>query len=205
MATSFVWKIQDSATMTPADVTVDGGTMGDLIQFANGTFGSSIAVGSYNTSTHVESSAGADDTMSITPRNSRFINANSVKINAQATEALGTMITTMDAPLTILHSVTSASVTIMSAKFWAHKGGMTATVPTGVDFRCYEANASGGTTWTEAEAFSMALALDNQASSSMTHSFFLLISASPTTVGVHAGTAAATGGQFVFTMKLRYT
>jgi hypothetical protein len=210
MATTFVWTIQDSDTMTPADVVVGGGTMGDIIEFGGATFNSSLAVGSYNTGTYVENSTGGDDTSAITARNSRWLDASNVRLNESASKDLDATTTmgvqTDDAVLTIVHSSTAASVTVMTCEFYAHQGGMITAAPVGVDFRAYEANqATPAATWTEAEGSAMTLALDAQGSAAMSHTFYLLISASPTTVGEHAGNAAATSGDFVMTISLRYT
>ncbi len=217
MATSFVWKIKDSATMTPMDVTVDGGTMGDKIQYAGATFGTSIAVGTYNTGTYVENSAGGDDTSAITARNSRPSTMTGemtpalehARLNEMTTKDLdATMggVGTGDAILTIVHSDTVNNVTIMSADFFGHQGGMTTAAPVGVDFYCYEANGmTPAASWTNADGQSMELSLDDQGTSAMSHTFHLLIAASPNTVGTHEGNAAATSGDFVMTIALRYT
>ena len=64
MAT-FTWVLQGTSPTT-IEAT-------DIVQFAGATFDSAITVGSYNDSTHVESSVGANDSSGNTPKNSKFI------------------------------------------------------------------------------------------------------------------------------------
>src|SRR3989304_7408287 len=64
MAT-YTWYLQ-GVTPTTIEAT-------DILQFAGGTFDSAITVGAYNSSTHVESSVGNDDSAANTPNNNKFI------------------------------------------------------------------------------------------------------------------------------------
>lgn len=156
----------------------------DIVQFAAGTFGSAITVGQYNSSTHVESSVGADDSSGNSPKNSKFISqSGGTGGDSQVDVGGGTVdldsVSTANCPLKINFSHGSA-VAVSGHKFYAYDGTTPTAVPTGVTFYAAE---QGDANWVNAEGSAAALTLGDSASNT-SHDFFLLISASPESVGV---------------------
>ncbi len=174
MAT-FVWQLQ-GVSPTTIDAT-------DLLQFAGATFDSSIAVSSYNDSTHVESNVGADDSSGNTPHNNKFISqAGGGGGDSQADWGDGTedidAITDAECSLKINFS-DAASVAITNAIFYVYDGSTPATAPVDIDNRCAE---SGDTNFTQAEGSAAALSLTDQGAAT-SHDYFIIISHSPESVG----------------------
>lgn len=176
MAT-FVWTLQGS---TPT--TIDAS---DIVQFAGvGGFDSKVAVNAYNDTTHVSSSGGGNDSSGNTPNNNKFISqTGGTGGDSQADWGDGTedldAITTAEASLKINFSDASSVIT-ESAIFYAYDGTTPSAVPTGVDFRAAEV---GDANFTEAEGSGAAVTItDDTAATS--HDYFLVISASPTSVGL---------------------
>lgn len=174
MAT-YTWYLQ-GATPTTIEAT-------DIIQFAGGTFDSAITVGEYNSSTHVESSVGADDSSANTPKNSKFISqTGGTGGDSQVDIGGGTVdldtITTANCPLKINFS-DAASVTVTSHIFYAYDGSTTTVAPVGVTFVAAE---QGDANWTAAEGSASPVTVtDDTAATS--HDFYFLISVSPDSVG----------------------
>ena len=174
MAT-FTWTLQGSS-----DTTIDAT---DLLQFAGATFDSAITVNAYNDSTHVESNVGANDSSGNTPNNNKFVSqsggggGDSQADWGDGTEDIDAILTT-ECALKVNFAHGSA-VAVSGAIFYADDGTTTTAVPTGVDFRCAE---QGDTNFTEAEGSASALSLDDSASAT-SHDYFILVSASPTSVG----------------------
>src|SRR5690348_11224234 len=135
MAT-FTWTLQGTT----------GTTIGatDTVQFANGTFGSKITVGSYNASTHVKASGGTESSSGNSPKNSKYLTSSTVDIGSGSTSLSG--VTTANCPLKINFSDAS-SVATSSAIFYAYDGTTTTNAPTGVTF---QAAQQGASTWTAA-------------------------------------------------------
>jgi hypothetical protein len=174
MAT-YTWYLQ-GASPTTIEAT-------DIIQFAGGTFDSAITVGEYNSSTHVESSVGADDSSANTPKNSKFISqSGGTGGDSQVDIGGGTVdldtIATGDCPLKI-NFADAASVTVTEHILYAYDGSTVTDPPTGVTFVAAE---QGDANWTAAEgqASPVTVADDTAATS---HDFFFLISVSPDSVG----------------------
>lgn len=175
MAT-YTWTLQ-GGTPTTIEAT-------DLVQFAgSGGFDDPITVGAYNDTTHVESSVGANDSSGNTPLNNKFISqAGGTGGDSQADWGGGTedldQITTAEAALKI-NFAHGTSVATTGHVFYAYNGSSTATGPTEVDFRAAEV---GDANFTEAEGSGTPVTVtDDTAATS--HDYFLVISASPTTVG----------------------
>lgn len=181
MAT-FVWQLQGS---TPT--TIDAS---DIVQFAGaGGFNSKVTVGQYNDTTHVRASGGANDSNGNTPNNNKFISqSGGTGGDSQADWGDGTedldAITNAEAALKINFSHGSSVIT-EDAIFYAYDGSTTTAVPTGVDFRCAEV---GDANFTEAEGSGAALALDDNTTST-SHDFYIVASASPTSVGLKSAFA----------------
>lgn len=175
MAT-YTWTLQGTSPTTL------GAT--DTLQFAGGTFDSSIAVGSYNGSTHVKASGGTDSSSGNTPNNVKFISASGgTGGDSQAdwgdgTEDLDAMLTS-EATLKINFSDAS-SVAVTSHTFYAYDGTTTTAVPTGVTFYAAE---QGDTNWTNAEGSAAALSIADS-SAATSHDFYIAVSASPESVGL---------------------
>jgi hypothetical protein len=174
MAT-YTWTLQGT-TPTTIEAT-------DIIQFAGATFDSAITVGSYNDSTHVESSVGADDSNANTPNNNKFISASGGTGGdgqgdwGDGTEDIDAIV---DAECALKINFSHGSAVAVSAHtFYAYDGSTTTAVPTGVTFYCAE---QGDTNWTNAEGSASALTITDSASAT-SHDFYILISASPESVG----------------------
>lgn len=188
MAT-FTWYLQ-GASPTTIEAT-------DIIQFAGGTFDSAITVNTWNSSTHVESSVGADDSSSNTPKNSKFISeTGGTGGDSQVDIGGGTVdldsVSTANCPLKINFS-DGASVTTTDTIFYAYDGSTPATAPTGINVRGAE---QGDANWTECEGSASPVTIaDDTAGTS--HDYFLLVSASPTTVGEKTA--------FAFRIELTYS
>jgi len=156
----------------------------DIIQFAGATFGSAITVGAFNDSTHVESSVGADDSSSNGPKNSKFISqSGGTGGDSQVDIGAGTVdldtVSTANCPLKINFS-DAASVTTTGHIFYAYDGTTTTAVPTDVTFYAAE---QGDANWTNAEGSAAGVTItDDTASTS--HDYYILISASPESVGL---------------------
>lgn len=168
MAT-YTWYLQGT-TPTTIEAT-------DIVQFAGSTFGSAITVGAYNDTTHVESSVGANDSSANTPHNNKYLTSNTVSLNGAGSTSLNAASTAACA-LKINFS-DAASVTTTGHIFYAYDGTTPATAPTGVTFYAAE---QGDANWTNAEGSAAGVTVtDDTAATS--HDYFLLISASPESVG----------------------
>jgi len=180
MAT-FVWTLQGTSPTT-IDAT-------DKVQFANGTFNGAITVGAFNDSTHVESNVGANDSSANTPKNSKYLTSSTVDIGSGSTALSG--VSTANSPLKINFSDAS-SVTTTANIFYAYDGTTTSATPTGVTFYAAE---QGDSTWTAAEGSAAGVTItDDTAATS--HDYFILLSASPDSVGLKSA--------FALRMELTY-
>ncbi len=159
----------------------------DKIQFAGAAFDDAIVVDAYNTTTHVESSVGADDSSGNTPNNNKFISqAGGGAGDSQADWGDGTedIDAILDAECSLkINFAHGSAVALTNVLLYAYDGATDATAPTGMDIRVAE---SGDTNFTEAEGSGSALALGDSGSST-SHDFFIIISASPTSVGDKTG------------------
>ena len=150
----------------------------DIVQFAGATFGSAITVGSYNDTTHVESSVGANDSSANTPHNNKYLTTSTVSLNGAGSSSLSAASTAACA-LKINFS-DAASVTTTGHIFYAYDGTTTTAVPTAVTFYAAE---QGDANWTNAEGSAAGVTVtDDTAATS--HDYYLLISASPESVGL---------------------
>ena len=167
MAT-YTWVLQGT---TPTTI---GAT--DIIQFAGATFDSAITVGAYNDSTHVESSAGVNDSEGNSPKNSKYLTSSTVDVGAGSVN-LNT-VSTANCPLKINFAHDSA-VAVTNHILYAYNGTTTTAAPTGVTFYAAE---QGDSTWTNAEGSAAAVSVADSAAAT-SHDFYFLISASPESVG----------------------
>lgn len=174
MAT-YVFTLQGT-TPTTIDAT-------DKLQFAGATFDSPITVGQYNDTTHVESSVGANDSNGNTPKNNKFISqTGGTGGDSQVDVGAGTVdldsVATGSCALKINFSHATSVVTTGHI-FYAYDGTTTTAVPTEIDFRAAE---QGDANWTEAEGSAAAVTVTDDTTNT-SHDYYLLVSASPTTVG----------------------
>jgi len=169
MAT-FTWELQGT-TATPIEAT-------DIVQFAGAAgFDAKVTVAAYQDTTHVESSAGVDDSSANTPNNVKYVASGTGDWGA-GVEALDLM-TAAEATFKI-NFAHATSVVTESAIFYAYDGVTTTAVPTGVTFFAAE---QSDTAWTSAEGSAAALTLtDNTTATS--HDFFVSASVSPDSVGL---------------------
>lgn len=174
MAT-YTWYLQGSSPTT-IEAT-------DIIQFAGGTFDSAITVGQYNSSTHVESNVGADDSSGNTPRNNKFVSqTGGTGGDSQADWGDGTedidQILTSECALKI-NFADASSVITTNHILYAYDGSVTTNGPTGVTFVAAE---QGDANFTAAEGSAAGVTVtDDTAATS--HDYYFLISASPDSVG----------------------
>lgn len=185
----FTWTLQGTSPTT-IEAT-------DIIQFAGASFDDPITVGSYNDSTHVESSVGANDSDGKTPNNVKFISqSGGGGGDSQADWGDGTedidAITNGEATLKI-NFAHASSVATTGAIFYAYDGTTPATAPTDIDVRAFEV---GDTNFTEAEGSGSALALDDNTAGT-SHDYFIGVSCSPASVGEKTA--------FAFRMELTYS
>ena len=176
MAT-FTWYLQGGS-----DTTI-GAT--DILQLAGaGGFDSKITVAAYNDTTHVKSSGGANDSSGNTPNNVKFISqAGGGAGDSQADWGDGTedIDAILDAECTLKVNFSDASsVSTESVIFYAYDGTTTTAVPTGITFVAAE---GGDANFTGAEGSAAALTLTDQGAAT-SHDFFILLSASPDSVGL---------------------
>jgi hypothetical protein len=159
----------------------------DKLQFANGVFDGKITVDEYNASTHVKTAANADKSASNTPNNNKFISqAGGTAGDSQADWGDGTedldAIASGEAALKINFADAESMIT-EDAIFYAYDGSTPATPPSGLDVRAAEV---GDANFTEAEGSGSAFALTDQGAGT-SHDFFIVLSASPTSVGAKTG------------------
>lgn len=159
----------------------------DVLHLAGATFGSPIQVGQYNDSTHVKSSGGANDSSANTPNNVKFISqAGGSGGDSQADWGDGTedldQITDAECTLRIRFSHDSA-VVVTDALFYAYNGTVLATAPANISIVAAE---RGDTNFTTIEGSGSPLTL-NDKTSNTTHDYYIVLSASPDTVGAKTG------------------
>lgn len=168
----------------------------DKLQFAGGTFDSAIAITEYNSSTHVESSVGADDSSANTPKNNKFISqtggaGGKSQVDVGAGTVLLDAVATGSCALKIVFSDAS-SVATSGAKFYAYDGTTPATAPANITVKAAE---QGDANFTDAEGSGSPVTLTDQ-SAGTTHNFYIIVSASPDTVGEKTA--------FAFRIELTY-
>jgi len=170
MALTQTWELQGSSGTT-IEAT-------DLIQFSDGTFDNPITVSSYNDGTHVRSSGGADDSDGNTPNNVKYI-ASGTADWGDGTEDIEDC---LDGEATLKITISeSSSITVTDITMYAYDGTTPATAPTGTDVQLAEV---GDTEWTNADGSGAALSIDDSDTPATDHYFYILMSASPSTVGV---------------------
>lgn len=150
----------------------------DSIAFSDGTFGNSITVSTYQGGTHVRSSGGVDDSSGNTPKNSKYLTGSTVDIGGGSTALSG--ISTANCPLKITVAYDS-NITISGAVLYPYDGTTPANAPTETTYKMAE---QGATNWSTPSGSGTPLTLGDKGTPATSHDYFVLISASPTTVGV---------------------
>ena len=182
MALTQTWTLQDTSTGTEILDT-------SFVAFDDGTFGNPITVAAFNGGTHVRDAAGNDDSTGRTTKNSKYVAAGTVSIGVGTVNIQSGTITSANAPLLINISYDSA-ITLSAVSFYAYDGTTPATGPVAIVVYAAEVDVDGfagnDATWTELDGSGSALALDEATflASATSHDAFLLISASPESVGV---------------------
>jgi hypothetical protein len=154
----------------------------DKLQFAAATFDSKITVDAYNDSTHVKTSANADKSSSNTPRNNKYLTSSTVSINGAASKNLNTA-TDAECALKI-NFADASSISLESAIFYAYDGSTTTVAPSGLTVQAAE---QGDSSWSSVGGSAAALALGDKTTPGTSHDYFILVSATPTSVGAKTG------------------
>ena len=172
MAT-FTWTGQATDTPT-SDIEI---ATDDKINFSGAAFDDAITVGAFQTSTHIENSAAAEQCTTVHLNNTMYVSSQSISINGGANEALANL-TDAECPIEINFAHASA-VAISDCTFWGYNATTETIGPTDVSIFCAE---GGDTDWTSGEGSGTALSIGTSASST-THDFYIGLSASPDSVG----------------------
>ncbi len=170
MALSQTWSLQGTTATTI------GAT--DSIAFSDGTFGNPIQVSSYNGGTHVRASGGTDSSAGKSPKNSKYLTSSTVDMGGGSV-ALSS-VSTANCPIKIAIAE-SSNITVTDISVYAYDGTTTTTAPTGMNVQLAQ---QGNASWKQVHGSSNALALADSTTPATTHNFFMLLSASPTSVGV---------------------
>jgi len=183
MALAFAWELQGGT-----DTVIDIGAS-DVLRFSGALFADPIPVGEYNGSTHVKTSIGGDKSSANTPNNNKFISqTGGTGGDSQADWGDGTedLDQITDAEATLHVNVTNdTNVTVTDAVFFSYNGVTPATAPVGMDVRAAEV---GDANFTQAEGSASALAITDSTTPATSHDFYIVLSKSPTAVGVKTST-----------------
>ena len=158
-----------------SDTTVDET---DSIAFHNGTFDAPIQVGEYNDGTSVRASGGTDDSDGNTPNNNKYV-ASGTADWGDGTESLADI---LDAECALKMTIAyDSAITVTDITMYAYDGTTPANAPTGTTVQLAE---SGDSAWTQAHGSASALTITDSTTPATSHDFYVLVSASPTAVGV---------------------
>lgn len=174
MALTFGFTLQgDSGTAIDAT---------DKIQVSGGAFDDPIEVGSYQDGTHIETSGGADKSSADNPKNSKYLTSSTVDIGGGSV-ALSS-VATADCPLKIVVSDASAFA-ITSSRLWAYDNSVDANPPEDITIKVAQ---QGDSAWSTPAGSGSAM--DCGASGSATsHTFYFMLSATPTSAVAIANAA----------------
>jgi hypothetical protein len=171
-----------TAQLTTGTLTVNAT---DRVWWNGATFGTNVAVSSYQDSTHITNNTDVHQCSTNHVHNTKFIDSTHVSIDGGASTVLaaGTVPTTAQCGLKFNFS-DAASVATSSGTFYAFDGTTDATAMAGVTFQAGEGGQT--TTWIAANGSGSALSLANQAAAT-SHDFFIFTSISPTSTGAKTG------------------
>lgn len=159
----------------------------DVIEFCgSGGFGTTIATGSYNDTTHVRTNPSTDKSSGNTPRNNKFISqAGGTGGDSQADWGDGTedIDAVLDAECALkINFADASSVSTSSAIFYSYDGTTETTPASNLDVRAAE---SGDANFSSPEGKGTDdLTLTDQGAST-SHDFYILLSVSPSAVGLN--------------------
>lgn len=178
MQAVFVYNLQGS---TP---TVIGAVATDELEFAGGTFGSKIAVGAWNDSTHVRTLPSTDKSSANTPNNVKFISqTGGGGGDSQGDWGAGTedidAILQAECTLDVDFS-DAASVITENHIMYAYDKTTTTTGPVDVTTKMAEL---ADILWSSPDGSAAALAIADDGAAT-DHNYYILFSASPDTVGL---------------------
>jgi len=178
MALTFGWVGYDHGTL---DWTLTVGST-NLLAFNGDTgYGSPIWVGQYNDAMHIRLGAAAgDDTDACSPNdlsNLKYTDASNVAIRGDAAASLTTILSTDCLRVTV---TSDTNFVVLAARLYAFDGTTVTQPPPNLNFQCFE---MGNNTWQLANGRNSALNLAAQASSALSHEFFIGASVSPTSTG----------------------
>ena len=153
---------------------------GNLIGFyGTTTYGTKVLVGSYNAGMHLRTSSGVDtDACGANHMTGiQYVASGTCQINGGGVVALNTVSQQQSVKINFTDGATSVSTEL--GIFYAYDGTTDANGPTGVTPQGAE---QGNASWTNCAGNGSAVALAAQGSA-ISHDFYLIMSASPTSVG----------------------
>jgi len=171
-------QLQNSTTLTIAST--------DHIWLNGTTYGQNVTVGSYQDSTHVSDSDDVQRDITSPVNNLKYTTSSTVSVNGASATTLSGVVSS-SYPLKFVFSHGS-SVETTGATFYAYDGVTDTTPISGITFQAAEA---GDLTWTAANGSGSALSLDNQGAAT-SHTFYVAISASPSSTGAKTGSVKIT-------------
>jgi len=175
MAFGFTWAWYKLNTTTWTNFAA-----GNLIGFyGTTTYGTKVRVANYNVGMHLRTSAAVDtDACPNTHMiGIQYVAAGTCQIDGGGVVALNTVATTESVRITFTDGATAVSTE--TGVFYAYDGAVDANAPTGVT--AYGAE-TGDAAWTACGGSAAAVSLTDQGSN-VTHYFYVVMSASPTSVG----------------------
>jgi hypothetical protein len=127
----------------------------------------------------VRSSGGSDLSSANTPHNTKYLTSSTVSLNGAGSVNVNT-ISTANSPLRL--TVTEdTSITVTAIKLYAYDGTTQSAAPTGTTVQLMQQSKSA---WVQAHGSGSALSIDDSSTPATTHNFYVLVSVSPTSVGV---------------------
>jgi len=176
MAFGFTWAWYKLNTTTWTDFTA-----GNLIGFyGTVTYGAKVRVANYNVGMHLRTAAGTDTDACAASHMTgiQYVAAGTCSISTGGgTVNLNTVTSNQSVRITFTDGATAVSTE--TGVFYAYDGAVDANAPTGVT--AYGAE-TGDAAWTACGGSAAAVSLTDQGSN-VTHYFYVVMSASPTSVG----------------------
>ena len=175
MAYTFTWAWYKLNTTTWTDFSA-----GNMIGFyGTTTYGAKVRVANYNVGMHLRTSSGVDtDACANTHMTGiQYVAAGTCKVNGGSTVNLNTV--TANESVRIIFTAGATAVSTESGIFYAYDGSTDATSPTNVTVQGAE---QGDAAWTACGGSAAAVTLTDQGSN-ISHTFSLIMTASPVTVG----------------------
>jgi hypothetical protein len=175
MVYSFTWAWYKLNTTTWTDFSA-----GNLIGFyGTTTYGARTRITVYNVGMHLRTSSGVDTDACANSHMTgvQYIAVGTCKVNGGATVNLNTV--TANESVRIIFTDGATAISTESGIFYAYDGAVDTNVPTAVTAQGAE---QGDAAWTGCGGSAAAVTLTNQASN-ITHTFYVIMSASPDTVG----------------------